>query len=249
MHKFFTGGRTYMGEAANVMEPLLARGPTVPGTTAEVLRGIARATVRRLRVAATLMYPDSIGEAAVLARTLIEGAVSCAYIGAPKSAAERDERAERYRAFEIIHRQMNIEGLSQLVGKPLPARLEKERDALAQARDAATQRFAGLDKHFMGWTGKKWGHVKKDITVTNPGWPIAVLLEDYAHFSAFVHATALSVSVSLSDAGDTRELLAFDVASSSGLSAVLSCTTVAAFSSCRAPDMAGLLRRFEELMA
>jgi hypothetical protein len=90
--------------------------------------------------------------------------------------------------------------------------------------------------------------VIEDITVTNPGWQVSELMENYAHFSAFVHATALSVSVSIDDADDTRELLAADVVFSSGLAAALACTMFTAFSDSRGPDLQALLRRFKELM-
>ena len=94
-----------------------------------------------------------------MARSVIEAAVSCAYIMAPSDATESEERAKRFDAFEVVHRHLQADDHWRTVAAygPPPAQQAAERSFLAELRNAAVGRFAGLDRHFVGWTGKKWG--------------------------------------------------------------------------------------------
>jgi hypothetical protein len=248
MDSEYAAYREHMDDAARTYRAYLEKASATEADAhpASTLWRISAATVNRLEVTARVLSPESVGEAAVLTRSLIEGAVSCAYIVAPTDAVERERRAKRFDAFEVVHRQLQADDYLRLVAEHLlpPAQQVAERNLLTRLRDAAIGRFAGLEKHFLGWTGKKWRDVKHDITVTHPGWPVNDLLESYVHFSAFVHATAWSVSISL-DADDARgrELLALDVAFAGALAGGLTCSALSACTDGPGPDLEGLAQR------
>lgn len=244
----FDVGRNLMKEVASRLGDAVPK--PVEGSSLHVatLAAMARASVSRLSVTAALMAPKSVGEAAVLARSLIEGQASSRYIACGGDEAARDERARRFLDYKSVQLNKQAQSTNALLSRvgamPRdPSLLNAYLADSEKARDAAVARFANIEKQFKrGWSGDGFGGMVRDILAKDPNDATEMLLDDYVLFSAFVHSTALDVSLSLSsESHSERERLASAVTCASVISVAGSCEAASRFSTWTMPRMDDLL--------